>query len=146
MCADIATHSTAHDGRQSVARAVEPEELADGRAGNLFEALAIRLDGAGGLVEKDPFDAEERDEHRDEIEIRLLVAGDLMDPVLERIEIDAAHRHTGGGEGHQHPEELLLGIDEIDDDQRRRKESFDHCFSLSSIRTPLPAAGCRKAT
>src|SRR6202140_5443348 len=91
-----------------VAAAVEPDEFADGRAGHLFEALAVRFDGAGGLVEEDPFDAEEGDEHGDEIEVGLLVAGDLMDPVFERIEIDAAHGHTGGGEGHQHSEELLL--------------------------------------
>src|SRR5947208_8188260 len=126
--------------------AVHAQEGAERDAGDLLEALAVRLDRARWLVEKNSFDAEERDEHRDQVEVGLLVARDLVDPIFERIEIDPAHRHAGRGERAQHAEELLLRIDEVEDDQRGRRETFDHDFSLNSISTPLPAAGWRNAT
>src|SRR3954449_8756218 len=125
---------------------VHAEKRAQRHSRHLLEALPVRLHRTRRLVEEDPFDAEERDEHRDQVEVGLLVAGDLVDPVLERIEVDAAHRHAGGGERTQHAEEFLFRIDEIEDDQRGGREAFDHDFSLSSISTPLPAAGWRKAT
>src|SRR5436309_1600580 len=111
------------------------------------EALRVRLDRSRGLVEVDALDAEEGKEDRRHVEVRLLAVGDLADPVLVRVEVDAAHRHARRRELREKAEEFLLRIHQIDDDERERLEAFDHdSFSLSSMRTPFPAAGWRNAT
>ena len=123
---------------------------------DLLETLRIRLDRPGRLVEENPLHAEQRDEHRHQLDLRLLVARDLVDPVVERIEIDRPHRHARRRERAQHAEELLLRVDEIDDHAARSARSlrsfgahssrFALQFARHSISTPFPADGCRNAT
>src|SRR5439155_22920181 len=109
---------------------------------HFVEALRVRLDRSRGLVEVDALDAEKGKEDRRHVEVRLFAMGDLADPVLVRIEVDAAHRHARGRELREEAEELLLRIHQVDDDERERLEAFDHgSVSLSSMRTPFPAAG-----
>src|SRR5580765_5647930 len=93
----------------------------------ILEALCKRRDGPLRLVEEDPLHAEEGDEHRDQVDVRLVAAGKLPQPVVERVEVDPAHRHARRREGEEHPEELLLRIDEIDDHERVTLEALDHC-------------------
>src|SRR2546423_12673659 len=74
---------------------LQMQVLMDRHPDDFLEPLAIRLDHAGRLVEKNALDAKERHEHRDEIEARFVSASELPHPVLERIEVDRAHREAG---------------------------------------------------
>ena len=128
-------------------RSLKMKVFLDGRADHFLEALPVRLDRSGRLVKKNALDAKERHEHGDQIEIGLVMPRDLTEPVLERVEVDGPKSNPGGRDSGQNAEKLLPRIDQIDDDQRGPLEAFDHSiFSLSSINTPLPAAGWRNAT
>src|SRR5712691_8923110 len=127
-------------------RSLRAEVLLERHADDVLEALCERFDRAARLIEKDAFDAEERNKHRDQAEVRLVLASDLTEPVFERVQVDGPHGDPGRRKRAEHAEELLLRVDQIEDDQRGNVEAFDHSFSLSSINTPFPADGWRNAT
>jgi len=57
--------------------------LMDRHADDILEVLGVRLDRARRLVEKDALHAKQRHEHGDEIEVRLLAARELPQPVFK---------------------------------------------------------------
>src|SRR5712691_382212 len=57
--------------------------LLDGHAGDFLEALRVRLDRTRRLVQKDALHAKQRHEHRDQVEVRLFAARELLQPVLK---------------------------------------------------------------
>src|ERR1043166_3986415 len=81
-------------GNISLMTGVESQIRKNGHSRHVVEALPVRLDRPAGLVEVDALDAEEGEEHRRHVEVRLLAVGDLADPVLVRVEVDAAQRHA----------------------------------------------------
>src|SRR5712692_9574616 len=82
--------------------ASEAEILRERNANHFLEPLRKRLDRSRRLVEKDPLHAEQRHEHGDQIEIVLVLARELPDPVIERIEVDGAQRQPGRRERGQY--------------------------------------------
>src|SRR6185369_3045778 len=84
------------------------------------EAFAIALDRAHGLVEEDPLDPEEGDEHRREPEGLVHPARRLRHPVVEAREINAAEHHPRHPKVVEHPPELLGRVDQVDDDDGPR--------------------------
>lgn len=64
-------------------RSLKMKVLLDRHPDDFLEPLAVRLDHAGGLVEKNALHAKQRHEHRDQIEARVVSASELPHPVLE---------------------------------------------------------------
>src|SRR5947207_172860 len=56
----------------------------------VLEALRVRLDRPRRLVEEDALHAEQRHEHGDQVEVRLVLVRHLADPVVEGVEVDPA--------------------------------------------------------
>src|SRR5207253_3402320 len=63
-------------------RLLKMKVLLDRHADDLLESLPVRLDRTGRLIEKNALDAEQRDEHRDQVEARLVAARELARPVF----------------------------------------------------------------
>ncbi len=64
-------------------RSLKMKVLLDRHADDFLEPLAVRLDHSGRLVEKNALDPKQRNEHRDQIEARVISSGQLTHPILE---------------------------------------------------------------
>src|SRR2546423_757528 len=121
---DVKPSKEIRRGNISLMPSFEAKIRANGHPRHFIEALRVRLDRSRGLVEVDALDAEEGKEDRRHVEVRLLAMGDLADPVLVGIEVDAAHRHARRRELDEEAEEFLPRIHQIDDDERERLEAL----------------------
>ena len=64
-------------------RLLKMKVLLDRHSDDFLESLPVRLDCSGGLIEENALDAEQRDEHRDQVEARLVTARELARPVFK---------------------------------------------------------------
>src|SRR5207237_4531724 len=100
--------------------------LPDADADDFLEPLAVRFDRARRLIEEHALDAKQRSDHRDKVEVRLLPFRQLPQPIVKRVEIDAAKCDARRRQSGENAEKFLLRVHQVHDDERRGIEAFDH--------------------